>query len=170
MNFRVRKASWCVSGLLVITVVSASLQLVVAQPKNDVSRPAFDTSRATFEGLGEHKFINVNNIAYTSDAGGLFDIYFACSSARAEDPLRLTDTKDITKARLYFSDEKRYGKHFFKINKYCINVQNIAFIDANKDSIVVSFNARIADAFVQLLLSGADAESFKKIWPKFADQ
>ncbi len=80
----------------------------------------------------------------------MFDIYFACSSTRGEDPLRLTDTKDITKAKSYFNDEKRYGKHFVKINKYCINVRNIAFIESKNDSVVVTFNARISDAFVRL--------------------
>ena len=161
MNLHPRKASWFVSGLLVVTVVSAGLQLVVAQPNNEVSRPAFDTSVATFEILGEHKNVNINNIAYVSDAGGVFDIYFACSSARAEDPLRLTETKDITKARSYFNDEKRFGKRFLKINGYCINMQHIAFIESHGDSVVVNFNARIADAFVQLALSGADARSFR---------
>jgi len=161
MNLHPQKALWFVSGLLVVTVVSAGLQLVVAQPKNEVSRPAFDTSEATFEMLGEHKSVNVNNISYTSDAAGVFDIYFACSSARAEDPLRLTETRDITKARSYFNDEKRFGKRFLKVNKYCINVQHIAFIESNGDLVVVNFNARIADAFVQLTLSGADAKSFK---------
>ena len=92
----------------------------------------------------------------------MFDIHFACSSTRGEDPLRLTDIKDITKAKSYFNDEKRYGKHFVKINKHCINMRNIAYIESNKDSVVVNFNARISDAFVQLTLFGADAESFRK--------
>ena len=162
MKLRPRKASWFVSGVLLVTVVSAGLELVVAQPKSETSRPAVDTSEATFESLGEHKIVNINHITYTSDEGGVFDIYFACSSTRGEDPLRLTDTKDITKAKTYFNDEKRYGKHFVKINKYCINVRNIAYIESNDDSVVVKFNARISDAFVQLTLFGADAESFRK--------
>ena len=162
MKLLPRKASWFVSGLLLATVVSAGFKLVVAQPKSETSRPAFDTSKATFEMLGEHKSVNINHITYTSDEGGVFDIYFACSSTRGEDPLRLTDSKDITKAKSYFNDEQRHGKHFVKINKYCINVRNIAYIDSNDDSVVVNFNARIADAFVQLTLSGADAESFRK--------
>ncbi len=49
MKLRTRKASWFVSGLLLVTVVSAGLELVVAQPKSETSRPAFDTSEATFE-------------------------------------------------------------------------------------------------------------------------
>ena len=162
MNLRPRKASWFVSGLLLVTVVSAGLELVVAQPKSETSRPAIDTSEATFEVIGEHDVVNINHITYTSDAGGVFDIYFACSSTRGEDPLRLTDAKDIAKAKSYFNDEKRYGKHFVKINNYRINVRNIAYIESNNDSVVVNFNARISDAFVQLTLFGADAESFRK--------
>jgi hypothetical protein len=162
MNLRTRKASWFVSSLLLVIVVSAGFELVVAQPKSETSRPAFDTSDATFELLGEHKIVNINHIIYTSDEGEMFDIYFACSSTRGEDPLRLTDTKDITKARSYFSDEKRYGKHFLKINKHCINVRNIAYVESTNDSVVVNFNARISDAFVRLTLFGADAESFRR--------
>jgi hypothetical protein len=162
MKLRTRKASWFVSGLLLVTVVSAGLELVVAQPKSETSRPAFDTSEATFELLGEHKFVNINTITYTSDENKVFDIYFACSSTRGEDPLRLTDTKDIRYAKSYFNDEKRYGKHFLKINKYCISVRNIAYIESKDDSVVVNFNARINDSFVYLKLSGADAESFRK--------
>jgi len=163
MKSRVRNVSWFVSGLLLVTVLTG-LELVMAQPKSEPSRPAFDTSEATFELLGEHKLVNINNIAYTSDGGEFFDIYFACSSTRGEDPLRLTDTKDITKARSYFNDEKRFGKHFVKTSKYCINVRSIAYIESNNDSVVVNFNTRIADAFVQLTLIGADAESFRKKW------
>jgi hypothetical protein len=151
-----------VSGLLLVAVVSAGFGLVVAQTKSETSTPAFDTSAAIFELLGEHNLVNINTITYTSDEGGLFDIHFACSSARGEDPLRLTDTKDITKAKSYFNDEKRCGKHFVKINKYCINVRNIAYIESGDDSVVVVFNARIADAFVKLTLLGADAESWRK--------
>jgi hypothetical protein len=162
MNLHPRKASWFVSGLLLVTVVLAGLQLVVAQPESEARRPAFDAREATFETLGEHKTVNINHVTYTNDAGGLFDIHFACSSARAEDPLRFTDSKDIAKARSYFNDEKRYGKHFLKLNKYCINVRNIAYIESNDDSVVINFNARISDAFVQLTLHGADAESFRK--------
>ena len=108
---------------------SAGLQLVVAQPKSEASRPAFDTNEATFESVTEHHIVNINKITYANDAGDVFDIHFACSSARGEDPLRLTDPKDITKAKSFFNDEKRFPKHFIKINKYCINVQNIAYID-----------------------------------------
>jgi hypothetical protein len=75
---------------------------------------------------------------------------------------RLRAAKDITKARSYFDDEKRYGKHFVKINKYSINVRNIAYIESNDDYVSIKVNSRIADAFVQLKLSGADAESFRK--------
>ena len=167
MKLRPRKASWFVSGLLLVTVVSTGLKLVVAQPKSETKSPAFDTTQATFELLGEHKIVNINNITYASDEGGVFDIYFACSSERGGDPLRLTDTKDIIKAKSYFNDEKRYGKHFVKVNKYFINVRNIAYIESNDDSVVVNFNARISDAFVQLTLigrmrkvSGRKGESF----------
>jgi hypothetical protein len=147
--------------------VSAGLELVVAQPKSETSRPVFDTSEATFESLGENKIVNINNIAYTSDEGGAFDIYFACSSSRGEDPLRLTDTKDIRYAKAYFNDEKRYGKHFVKLNKYSISVRNIAYIESNNDSVIIRFNARILDSFVKLTLFGADAESFRKRMREF---
>ena len=162
MKLRTRKASWFVSGLILLAAVSAGLGVVVAQPKSETSRTVFDTSEATFELLGENKDVNIKNIIYTSDDGRMFDIYFACSSSRGEDPLRLTDAKDITHAKSYFEDEKRYGKHFVKINKYCISVRNIAYIESKSDSIVVMFNARISDAFVKLTLFGADAESFRK--------
>ncbi len=162
MKLRPRKASWFVSGLLLLTVVSAGLKLVVAQPNIEKFRPAFDTSEANFESLAEHKLVNINNITYTTDEGGVFDIYFACSSVRGEDPLRLTDARDITRAKSYFNDEKRYGKHFLRINSHCINLRHIAYVESNDDSITVNFNARIADAFVQLKLFGADAESFRK--------
>jgi hypothetical protein len=167
MKLRPPKASWLVSGLLLVTVVPAGFKLVVAQPKNETSRPAFDRNEATFELLGDHKLVNISTITYVSDDDGVFDIYFACSSARGTDPLRLTDTRDISKARLYFNDEKRYGKHFLKINRYCINVRNIAYIKFNNDSIVINFNARISDAFVQLTLLGEDAESFRKTRREF---
>jgi hypothetical protein len=148
--------------LLLTAVASAGLGVVVAQPKSETPRPVFDTSEATFELLGENKIVNINNIAYTSDDDGAFGIYFACSSSRGEDPLRLTDAKDIIKARSYFNDEKRYVKHFVKLNKYCISARNIAYIESKSDSVIVSFNARIADSFVKLTLFGADAESFRK--------
>jgi hypothetical protein len=112
--------------------------------------------------LGENKIVNINNIAYASDGDGVFDIYFACSSSRGEDPLRLTDAKDIIDAKSYFNDEKRYAKHFVKLNKYCISIRNIAYIESKDDSVIVRFNARISDSFVQLTLVGADAESFRK--------
>ena len=145
-----------------MTMVAAGSGLVVAQPKGETSRPAGETSEGNFELLGEHIRVNLNNVIFTRDEGGFFDIFFACSSTRGEDPLRLTDAADITKARSYFNDEKRYGKHFVRINKHCIKVRNIAFIEFNDDSVVVNFNARISDAFVQLKLTGADAESFRK--------
>jgi hypothetical protein len=167
MKLQTRKASWFVSGLLLFAMVSAGLEMVVAQSKSETSRPVFDTSEATFESLGENKMININNIAYTSDDGGLFDIYFACSSSRGEDPLRLTDAKEIVHARSYFNDEKRYAKHFVRLNKYCISVRNIAYIESKDDSVLVIFNARISDAFVKLTLFGADAESFRKKMREF---
>ena len=102
MKLRTRKASWFVSGLLLVRRGVGRFGVVVAQPKSETSRPAFDTSEATFELLGENKIVNINNIAYTSDEDRLFDIYFACSSTRGEDPLRLTDAKDITDAKIIF--------------------------------------------------------------------
>jgi hypothetical protein len=162
MNLRPRKASWLVSGLLVFTVVSAGIELVVAQPEGTTPRPAVDTNKTTFELLGEHTFVNVDNITYTSDEGGVFDIHFSCSSARGEGPLRLTDAKDIAKARSYFNDAKRYGEHFVRTAGYCINVRTIAYIDSRDDSVVIYFNSRIADSFVRLQLLGADAQSFRK--------
>jgi hypothetical protein len=167
MKLRTRKASWVVSGLLLVTVVSAGLKLIAAQPKGETSSPAFDTTEGTFEWLGDAQFVNINNIAYTSDDDGVFNIYFACSSTRGEDPLRLTGTRDIRKAKLYFDDEKRYGKRFVKSNKYRISVRNIAYIESKNNSVTVTFNARIADAFVTLTLSGADAESFRKKMREF---
>ncbi len=162
MKLQTRKASWFVSGLLLLAVVSAGLEVVVAQPKSETSRPVFETSRVTFESLGESKIVNIDNIAYTSDGDGVFDIFFACSSTRGEDPLRLTDLKDITSARSYFGDEKRHAKHFLKFNKYCISVRNIAYIESKDDSLIIRFNARIADSFVKVTLTGADAENFRK--------
>jgi hypothetical protein len=167
MKLRTRKASWFVSGLLLVTVVSAGLGLVLAQPKSETSRPVLDTSEATFEWLGENKVVNINNIAYTSDEDRVFDIYFACSSSRGEDPLRLTDTRDIIHAKSYFNDEKRYLKHFVKLNKHCISVRSIAYIESNNDSVIVRFNARISDSFVKLTLIGADAESLRKKMREF---
>ncbi len=167
MNLRTRKASWFVSGLLLFAVVSAGFEVVVAQPKSETSSPALDTSEATFELVGENKIVNINNIAYTSDEDRLFDIYFACSSSRGEDPLRLTDAKDVMHAKSYFNDEKRYVKHFVKLNKYCINVRNIAYIESKGDSVIVRFNARISDAFVKVTLFGVDAEMFRKKMREF---
>jgi hypothetical protein len=167
MKLLTRKASWFVSGLLLFAVVSAGLEVVVAQPKSETSRPLFETSEARFELLGKDKIVNILNIAYTSDGDGAFDIYFACSSARGEDPLRLTDARDITSARSYFNDEKRYVKHFVKLNKYCISLRNIAYIESKDDSVIVRFNARISDAFVTLTLFGADAESFRRKMREF---
>ena len=160
-------AFWLVSGLLIVTVMAAGRGLAVAQPRSETKRPAIETGEATFELLGEHTFVNINKIAYTSDEEGMFDVFFACSSTRGEDPLRLTDARDITKAQSYFNDEKRYGKRFVKINKHCINMRSIAYIESYDDSIVINFNARIADAFVMLRLSGADAESFRKMRGEF---
>lgn len=117
--------------------------------------------------LGKDKFVNINNIAYTSDGDGVFDIFFACSSARGEDALRFRDAKDIINARSYFEDEKRYARHFVKLNKYCISLKNIAYIESKDDSVIVFFNARISDAFVELRLFGADAEGFRKKMREF---
>jgi hypothetical protein len=167
MTLRTRRASWFVSGLFLVTMVLAGLELVVAQPQSGASRPAFDASEVTFVLLGEHKFVNINNIAYTSDEGRVFDIYFACSSARSPDPLRLTDAKDIMYAKSYFNDEKRYGRQFEKYNKYCINAKHIGYVESKDNSVIVYFNARIGDAFVQLTLFGADAERFRKKTPEF---
>ena len=80
-----------------VAVVSAGLEVVVAQPKGEPSRPGLDSGQPSFESLGENKLVNINNIAYTSDGDELFDIYFACSSTRGEDPLRLTDPERFDK-------------------------------------------------------------------------
>ena len=77
------KAFWLVSGLLLVIVVSSGLELAVAQPKGETKGPASDAREATFQLLGERTLVNTNHIAYTSDEGPVFDIYFACSSARA---------------------------------------------------------------------------------------
>lgn len=81
--------------------------------------------------------------------------------------MRLTDAKDITDAKSYFNDEKRYAKHFVKINKYCISVRHIAYIESSGDSLIVRFNGRIADSFMKVTLSGADAEAFRKKMREF---
>ena len=162
MKLRTRNAAWFVLGLLLFAVVSAGLDVVVAQPKSETGKPAFDASEAAFESIGENKIVNIKNIAYTNDGDGVFDIYFACSSTRGEDPLRLSDPKEIMHVKSYFNDEKRYGTHFVKLDKYCIAVRNIAYIESKDDSVIVRFNARISDAFVKLTLLGADAENLKK--------
>lgn len=167
MTFRARKASWFVSGLVLVIVVSAGVKLVLAQPKTETSRPTLGSSEATFEALGEQFVININNVAYTSDGGTVFDIYFACSSARAPDPLRFTDAKDIQNARSYFDDESRYRKHLVKVGQYRISARNIAFIESKGESVVVNFNTRIVDSFVHLNLLGADAETFRKEMREF---
>ena len=102
MKLRPRKASWFVSGLLLLTVVSAGLKFVVAQPNIETSRPAFDTSEATFELLGEHKLVNINNITYTSDEGGVFDIYFACSSVERRGSFKVNRCKRYNKGEIIF--------------------------------------------------------------------
>ena len=160
MTLRTRKASWFVSGLLLVTFTLAGFDLVLAQPRDETPRPAFD-GEATFEMLGENKLVNIDSVAYASDDGGKFDIYFACSSVRGTDPLRLIDEKDIMRAKSYFSEEKRYGKRFLKISRYYIRVRNIAYIEFGEGSVVIRFNARVYDSFAKLTLSGADAEDFR---------
>ena len=168
MKLRTRKASWFVSGLLLLAAVSAGLGVVVAQPKSETSRPVFDASEAAFESLGENKFVNINNIAFTSDDDRLFDIYFTCSSSRGEDPLRLTDAKDIIKARSYFNDEKRYVKHFVKLNKYCISARNIAYIESKDDSVIRLCSMLGSLGFIRAgEVICADAESFTKKMREF---
>jgi hypothetical protein len=162
MTMRTRSASWFVSSLLLIVVVSAGFELVVAQPQDGASRPAFDASEVAFVSLGGSKIVNINNIAYTNDDGRVFDIFFACSSTRGSDPLRLTDAKEISHARSFFGDENRHGRHFEKYSKDCINPKHIAYMEYKNDSVIIYFNARIGDAFVQVTLFGADAESFRK--------
>ena len=161
MTLRARRTSWFVAGLLLATVLSTGFDVVVARPRNEAPGPALD-AEATFELLGENKFVNIDNIAYACDDGAVFDVYFACSSVRGTDPLRLTDAKDVARAKSYFADEKRYGKHFLKINKYYIRVRNIAYIEFGRGTVVVSFNARVYDSFANLTLSGADAEGFRR--------
>lgn len=162
MALRTRKACWFVSGLLLVAAVSAGLELVAAQPGSETSRSVFDMDEAAFESLSENLVINIKNIAYTSDEGGVFDIYFACSSVRGTDPLRLIDPNDIKNARSYFNDQKRYGKYFVKSNKYCINPKNIAYLQYKENSVIVNFNSRVFDAFAQVTLFDEDAEIFRK--------
>ena len=102
MNLRPRKASWFVSGLLLVTVVSAGWELVVAQPESETRRPAGDTTDATFELLGYHKIVNISNITYTSDEGGVFDIYFACSSDQRRGPFEVDRCKRYSKGEIIF--------------------------------------------------------------------
>ena len=163
MGSRTRKASWFVSGLLLAAAVSAGLEVVAARPGGEDSRPAPDAGGATFEWLGEQNLVNINNVTYACEVGNMFDVYFACSSARGTDPLRLIDANDVKRAKSYFNDERRYGGHFVKINKYCINMRNIAYIEFKDDSAIVNFNSRLTDAFIQLTLFGADAEAFRKM-------
>jgi hypothetical protein len=163
MKMRTRKPSWFVSGLLLFAVASAGLEVVLAQPKNETRKPAFAPGEATFERLGQNKIVNTKNIAYAIDLDEAFYIYFACSSERGEDPLKLTDAKDITHAKSYFNDEKRYAQQFVKVNRYWISARNIAYFEFKDDSVIVRFNARISDAFVELTLTDADAESFRKM-------
>lgn len=167
MKLRTRKAFWFVLGVLLLAVASAGLDMVMAQPKSETSRPVFDRSEAAFELLVGNKFVNINNIAYTSDDDRFFDVYFACSSTRGEDPLRLFDPKEIINARSYFNDAKRYSKHFLKLSKHCISLRHIAYFESKGDSVILTFNTRIADAFVTLQLFGADAESFRKKMREF---
>jgi hypothetical protein len=167
MKSRTRKTSWFVAGLFLLALVSAGFELVVAQTKSETSGPPLDTSAATFEMLGENKLINMNNIAYMADEARMFDVFFTCSSVRGTDPLRFMDPKDVSRAKEYFNDDKRYGRQFLKFNKYCISVRNIAYIESKGDSLIIRFNARVMDSFVQLALSGADAESFKKKMQEF---
>ena len=167
MTFRTRRPSWFVSVLLLVALVLVGKELVVAQPQSGAARPASDASEATFVSLGEHTIVNPNNVAYTSDEGKVFDIYFACSSSRGTDPLRLTREEDKIHARSYFNDENRQGNRFEKYNKYFISTQHIAYVELKDDSVIINFTARISDAFVQLTLFGADAESFRKKRPGF---
>lgn len=162
MSVRTRTAFWFVAGLVLVAVASTGLQVVVAQSRSETRATALDTSEATFELLGENLLVNTTMITYTSEEDGWLDIFFACSSTRGTDPLRLKDPNDIARAKSYFSDEKRSGKQFLRFKKYCINVRNIVFIEYKDDEVIVNFNSRIMDAFAQLILSGADAECFRK--------
>lgn len=162
MGLRTRKAFWFASGMLLVVAASARLELVAAQRGSEAQTSALETGGATFESLGENLSVNLNNIAYTEHGEGFFDIYFACSSSRGSDPLRLVDAKDIKNAELYFNDEKRFGRHFVKAGKYRVNARNIAYIESRGDSAILFFNARILDSFARLTLAGADAEAFRR--------
>jgi hypothetical protein len=167
MTWRTRNPSWLVSGLLVVTAVAAGLGVVAAQPERETGRAAFNTHEAAFELLGEHILVNLDNVAYASEEDGLIDVYFASSSRRGPDPLRLRDAGDKKMATSYFNDEKRCGRHFVKINKYRINLRNIAFIELKDNALIVNFSGKIMDSFMQIALSGLDAQNFRKKLGKF---
>lgn len=96
------KAFWLVSGLLLVIVVSSGLELAVAQPKGETKGPASDAREATFQLLGERTLVNTNHIAYTSDEGPVFDIYFACSSARGRGSAKVERYKRYNKGEIIF--------------------------------------------------------------------
>lgn len=166
MKLRARKASWFVSGLLLVAAASAGRGLVVAQPEGEAPKAAFEAGDATFEALATNKFVNVSSITYASDEGTVFDIYFACSSSRGTDPLRLTDPEDIRLARSYFNDEKRCGRHFVKASRFHIGVRHIAYVETSNDSVTVYFNSRMTDSLIRVTLSGADARGFREKMPR----
>lgn len=162
MTLQMRKPSWFVAGLVFVVVATAGVELCVAQPRTDTPRTVPESKEATFELLSDDALVNIHNIAYTSDEDGKFDIFFACSSVRNPAPLRLVEENDIKRAKAYFGDEKRYGKHFIALNQYRVSVRNIAFIETKKDSLTVNFNIRQGDWFAYLTFSGEDAEAFRQ--------
>ncbi|MHC5537306.1 hypothetical protein ACYOEI_03610 [Singulisphaera rosea] len=159
MALRTRRASWIVLGLFLVAATFAGLEAGFAQSGGGASKSTLD---ANFVSLDSNKIVNINNIAYVSDGGELFDIYFACSAARAPDPLRLTGSKDVAQARSLFNDKGRTGGRFERHGMYWISVDHIAFIETKVDSVVINFNARVFDSYASLTLTGADAERFRK--------
>lgn len=167
MASRARRASWLLSGLVLVILMLFGLELVVAQPQDGDPGLAYDADGVEFTSLGDRLAVNTDNIAYTSDEGGVFDIYFACSSARGADPLRLSRPDDKEFARACFNGKNQFRYSFKKFGGYCVNMKHVAYVEFVGDSVVLNFSARVMDDFVQLKLSGADADEFKKRMLKF---
>lgn len=159
MALRTRRASWIVLGLFLVAATSAGLGAVFAQPGDGASSSALDSR---FIALDGNKLVNMDNVAYVSDGGELFDIYFACSAARTPDPLRLTNAKDISRAKAIFNDKSLTKGRFEKHGAFWISLNHIAYIETKGNSVVINFNARVFDSYASLTLTGADAERFRK--------
>ncbi|WP_422931928.1 hypothetical protein [Singulisphaera sp. PoT] len=162
MTLQLRRASWFVSALVLAALVSASSAWVKAQPQGESSRAPGHSIKTPFVSVGDHFLVNMENVAYVSDGDGKFDIYFACSSQRGGDPLRLTNASEITQAKSSLSDRSGAGAHFERHGNSFINLEQIAYIETKGDSVFIYFNSRISDDFAQLTLSGDDAKAFLK--------